>query len=57
VDGRRIRTLVDDTREAGEYQIAWDGRAEGGEPAAAGVYYARLLAGSRSFARPIVRLK
>ena len=42
VDGRRVRTLVRDYREPGEYRAAWDGRDDGGHSLASGVYYERL---------------
>ena len=42
VDGRRVRTLVRDYREPGEYHAAWDGRDDGGHTLASGVYYERL---------------
>ncbi len=42
VDGRRVRTLVRESREPGEYRATWDGRDDGGNPISAGVYYARL---------------
>jgi hypothetical protein len=57
VDGRRVRTLVREQREAGVYREAWDGRDEGGRVSASGVYYARLLAGSRRFTQKLVRVR
>ena len=49
VRGRRVRTLVDGARAAGEHVARWDGRDESGAPAAAGVYFLRLetAAGTR----------
>lgn len=43
--GRRIRTLVDGRRAAGQHEVIWDGTGDGGAPAASGVYFARLSAG------------
>ena len=40
--GQRVRTLVDEFRKAGSYQVHWDARDQGGTPAAAGVYVTRL---------------
>jgi flagellar hook assembly protein FlgD len=56
VDGRRVRTLVDDQREAGRYDVAWDGRDSRGDLTAPGVYYARFVSGSTRFTRRIVLL-
>ncbi|MCC6653388.1 MAG: hypothetical protein IT348_19710 [Candidatus Eisenbacteria bacterium] len=40
--GRRVRTLVDGAREAGEHFATWDGRDEQGRAVAAGLYFAKL---------------
>ncbi|MBD3337045.1 MAG: hypothetical protein GF355_16140, partial [Candidatus Eisenbacteria bacterium] len=42
--GRRIRTLADGPVGAGTHTAVWDGRDEQGQPAAAGVYFARMRA-------------
>ncbi|MBI5168794.1 MAG: T9SS type A sorting domain-containing protein [Candidatus Eisenbacteria bacterium] len=57
VDGRLVRRLVQGTREAGQYQVAWDGRDEAGSLVPAGVYYARLVTQQGSFNRSLVYLK
>jgi hypothetical protein len=56
VDGRLVRSLLRGTREAGAYQIAWDGRDEAGRTVAMGVYYARLVTPQGRFARSLVYL-
>jgi hypothetical protein len=40
--GRRVRTLSDGEENAGPHEAAWDGRDEGGAPAASGVYFIRV---------------
>jgi len=35
---RRVTTLVNATRDAGEYEVAWDGETDSG-PARRGIYY------------------
>jgi flagellar hook assembly protein FlgD len=57
VTGRRVRTLLSGMQEAGEYRLGWDGRDDHGSPAAAGVYYVRLMAGGRHYSRPVVNLR
>lgn len=42
--GRRVRTLVSGTLEAGPHQATWDGLDEAGARLPAGLYFARLLA-------------
>ncbi len=57
VDGRRVRTLVSEAREPGEYRQTWDGRDDGGNLMSAGVYYAYLSAGKSRHTRTVVYLK
>jgi hypothetical protein len=57
VDGRRVRTLVRETREAGMYRERWDGRDDGGHGSPSGVYYVRLLANGRRFTQKLVHLR
>ena len=40
--GQPVRTLVDESRAAGSYQVKWDARDEGGVLLSTGVYIARL---------------
>ena len=42
--GRRVAVLHDGSLAAGEHRLAWDGRDQAGQPAAAGVYLVRLRA-------------
>jgi hypothetical protein len=57
VDGRRVRTLVREFHEPGEYRVTWDGRDEHGHPMSAGIYYAHLKAAQRGFARTLTYLR
>ena len=57
VDGRRVRTLVRESREPGEYRATWDGRDDGGNPISAGVNYARLETVDRPLTRIVTHLK
>jgi len=43
VDGRKVQTLVAETREAGFHSVAWNGMKDDGGRAPAGVYFARML--------------
>ncbi|MCY3765710.1 MAG: T9SS type A sorting domain-containing protein [Gemmatimonadetes bacterium] len=40
--GQPVRTLLDETRAAGSYQVRWDARDDGGALLSTGVYIARL---------------
>ncbi len=45
IRGRRVRSLVDEKKESGVYQVHWNGRNERGEEVPSGVYLYRLEAG------------
>jgi hypothetical protein len=57
VDGRRVRTLVREFREPGEYRVTWDGRDDHGNPMSGGIYYAHLKAAQRGFTRRLTYLR
>jgi photosystem II stability/assembly factor-like uncharacterized protein len=57
VAGRRVVTLVDDTRDAGVHAVEWNGLDARGNRAASGVYMSRLDAGKHSATRKMVLLK
>jgi flagellar hook assembly protein FlgD len=44
--GRHVRTLVNQTQQAGRYAINWDGRNEQGRPVASGTFFYQLRAGN-----------
>ena len=55
--GHRIRTLVGETRPAGQYTTVWDGKDSNGRQAATGVYFIRLRSGSYSAVRKMLLVK
>ena len=55
--GRKIRTLVDDEKAPGVYNVVWDGRNEGGSFVATGLYFARFRGGEYSEMRKLVLKK
>jgi hypothetical protein len=57
VQGRRIATLVNETRASGVYTERWEGRADDGSQVAAGVYFVRLEAGGKTETQKIVMVK
>ncbi len=54
VQGRVVRTLVDQDAEAGAFSAQWDGRADDGARMGRGVYFARLVAGSQTSEKKLV---
>lgn len=56
--GRAIRTLHDGVLEGPAWhELPWDGRADGGQPVASGVYFYRLEAAGESLTRRMLLLK
>lgn len=55
VQGRRVRTLVNEERPAGDHAATWDGRSDDGRSAGAGIYIVRLRAGSEERRMKLVR--
>jgi hypothetical protein len=52
--GRLVRTIADETLDAGPHALSWDGRTEAGSPAPSGIYYATLRAGASEARSKIV---
>jgi hypothetical protein len=56
--GRRVRTLLAERElEAGDHEIAWDGRDDLGAPSPGGVFFVEVRAGSEVSRQKIVRLR
>ncbi len=57
VSGRVIRTLVDETKAAGAFSVIWDGKNDGGERVASGVFFYQLNAPGSEMNKKIVILQ
>ena len=57
VQGRMVRVLVNEQRDAGVHRVAWDGNDSHGRPAANGVYFLRLDAQGRSLTSKAVKTR
>ena len=55
--GQLIRTLVDELKSEGSYQIQWDGTDNYGRRVSSGVFFYRIVAGEFSQTRKMVILK
>jgi flagellar hook assembly protein FlgD len=42
VSGRLVRVLVDEVREAGAYEVVWDGANDEARRTASGIYFCRM---------------
>jgi len=57
VQGRHVRDLIDEGLPRGRNSVMWDGRDQGGDPAASGVYFMILQAGDRRVVHKMTLLK
>jgi hypothetical protein len=55
--GQEVRSLVNESQPAGNYNITWDGRTGSGEIAASGLYFYRLKAGDFIKSKKMIMLK
>ena len=57
VQGRLVRSLLDEVRSAGANQVNWDGRDHAGRGAASGTYFARLESGGMTSVEAMVLVR
>ncbi len=58
IEGARVRSLIDENREKGEFSVRWDGRDDRGNRLASGVYfYSLVIDGKVVAAKKAVMLK
>jgi hypothetical protein len=57
VQGRLVRTLVDEVQPAGEKTVVWDGRDDRGAALASGAYVASIEAGGHAQSRKLMLIK
>ncbi len=55
--GQKIRTLVDETSQPGEYRITWDGLNDQGQEVASGIYLYKFEAFGVTLAKKMVLLR
>ena len=54
VSGRTVKSLTNGTRDAGRYDVSWDGRDAAGRRVADGVYFSRLVSEGRTLTRKMM---
>ena len=57
VSGRKIRTLVRDTRGPGDHVVTWDGTDQSGSRVPSGMYFYQLISGRESSTRKMMLVK
>jgi len=57
INGQKVRTLVNETKDAGLYKVIWDGKNELGETVSSGIYLYRLVSGNFTKMQKMTLLK
>ena len=57
VQGRRIRTLADQTMKGGRHTLQWNGLNDAGSNVSSGVYLYRLVCGKKVLTRKLVMMR
>ncbi|MBN1481168.1 T9SS C-terminal target domain-containing protein [candidate division KSB1 bacterium] len=57
VHGKKVKTLVDESKQAGQHRVTWNGTNQKNVPVCSGVYLYRLVAGSSTGIRTMLILK
>ena len=57
VKGRKVRTLIDDKRNAGNHQVTWNGEDEFGKKAGAGIYFYKMKTDNYTKTRKMILLR
>ncbi len=55
--GRKVRTLLNEIKAAGTYEVRWNGLTDSGQKVTSGVYYYRMQAGEFIQTRKLVMVK
>ncbi len=55
--GKEVKTLLDEEKPAGIYQVQWDGKDALGKEAPSGIYFYRIAAGEKSEIRKMTKIK
>ena len=55
--GREVRSLIDETMQAGDHEDFWDGKNNFNEPVETGIYFFQLRVGKMRQIRKMVLLK
>jgi flagellar hook assembly protein FlgD len=57
VRGRRRRSLMNEMKEPGKYQVNWDGRDDTGMELKSGIYFCRITAASFKATRKLILIE
>jgi hypothetical protein len=55
--GQKVKTLVNEPKRAGNYEVVWDGKDDQGKEVASGIYFYQLKAGDFTETKKMILLK
>jgi flagellar hook assembly protein FlgD len=55
--GQKVKTVVDESQKAGNYEVVWDGKDDKGNDVSSGIYFYTLISGDFSTSRKMTFLK
>ncbi len=55
--GQKVKTLVNDTKDAGSHNVVWNGKDEAGNKVSSGLYFYRMKNGSYSKTNKMILMK
>jgi flagellar hook assembly protein FlgD len=55
--GEKVRTLIDEPKRAGSYEVIWDRKDDKGKEMASGIYFYQLKAGDYTETKKMLLLK
>jgi len=57
IKGQLVRSLVNNSYQAGTHRIIWDGKSDNGREVVSGVYFSRMETGDYSGVRKMIMMK
>jgi len=57
IGGRTVKTLVNEPKQRGSFQVYWDGKNDGQRHVSSGVYLCRMRTGGREITRKLVLIR
>jgi flagellar hook assembly protein FlgD len=55
--GQKVKTLVDEPKKAGSYQVVWDGTDDAAEDVSSGIYFYGLQVGDYIETRKMILMR
>ena len=57
IKGQKVKTLVNETKPAGEHSVVWNGRDDNNKPVSSSVYFYQLKLGQQTITRKMLLMK